>query len=36
MTSPFRATRSFSLQIVLTSLAVAIWFSKDLVSTGLW
>ena len=36
MTNRLHATRSFSLQTMLISLAVGIWFSRDLISTGLW
>ncbi len=36
MMNSLRVTQMFSLQVVLISLAVGIWFSRDLVSTGLW
>ncbi len=36
MMDSLRVTQMFSLQVVLISLAVAIWFSRDLVSIGPW
>ena len=36
MMNSLRVTQMFSLQVVLISLALAIWFSSDLVSISLW
>ena len=36
MMNSLRVTQMFSLQVVLVSLAFAIWFSRDLVAVSLW